>query len=213
MNRCFRTAAALVLVLLTGAPASAQLLDRILAVVGGDVILLSDVIAARRLGLVPAPGAGMDPVRVALDALIDRQLMLAETNRYLPPDPRAEAIAARMTEIRGRFPDDAQFQSVLRETGMTLEDLRVRVRDDLRIAAYLDQRFASGFMPGEAELVKYYRAHETDFTRGGVLRPFEEVRDVARERLLAERRVDLIRDWMAGLRRRIEVTDLYLAGR
>ena len=61
--------------------------------------------------------------------------------------------------------------------------------------------------------MKYYRAHETDFTRGGVLRPFEEVRDVARERLLAERRVDLIRDWMAGLRRRIEVTDLYLAGR
>ena len=214
MQRHFMRIAALVaLTLATGASAGAQLIDRILAVVSGELILLSDVVAAQRFGLVPGAAAQQDPVRVALDALIERQLMLVETNRYLPPEPAAEAIASRLAEVRARFADAAQFETVLKETGVTLEQLRLRLRDDLRIASYLDQRFGAGFQPSDDELVRYYRAHEADFTRNGVLLPFEQVRDAVRQRLLADRRADLIRDWMVGLRRRVEVADLYLTGK
>jgi len=44
--------------------------------------------------------------------------------------------------------------------------------------------------------------------RDGVLRPYEEVRDEARKRLIEDRSAALVREWIAGLRRRADVTIL-----
>src|SRR6478609_4507178 len=84
-----RLALSLVLTAVAAVPARAEVIDRILAVVGRELITLSDTVAALRLGLVPAPPAGSDVVRAALDALIARQLELAEANRYQPAEPAA----------------------------------------------------------------------------------------------------------------------------
>ncbi len=70
----------------------AQIIDRVLAVVGGEPITLSDVTAAERFGLVPAPDAGGDRVQSGMNALIERQLQLIEVNRYVPPEPRDSEI-------------------------------------------------------------------------------------------------------------------------
>src|SRR5262249_29138765 len=59
---------------------SAETIDRVLAVVGGQVIMLTDVTAARDLGLQAADTAA-DPVRAILSKLIDRELILAEVDR------------------------------------------------------------------------------------------------------------------------------------
>src|SRR5579862_6227342 len=82
--------------------AAAEIVDRVLAVVGGEVIMLSDVTAAQVLGFV-VPSARADSTREVLSRLIDRALMLAEVNRYAPPDPPAEQIADGLRAIRGRF--------------------------------------------------------------------------------------------------------------
>ncbi|MCA1563800.1 MAG: SurA N-terminal domain-containing protein [Acidobacteria bacterium] len=184
-------------------------IDRILAVVDGQVITLSDVHAAIDLGLVNTSGAA-DPVGAALDRLIERALTLGEVERYGPLPPSDADVAARMAAIAGRFATQADLDRVLDTSGLTAERLRAAVRDDLRILAYLNQRFASVAEPTDAEVVQYYRGHEAAFTEAGALRPFSEVRLLARERLAAERRAALIGDWIAGLRRRAEVTLLYL---
>src|SRR6266705_1003447 len=69
----------------------AETLDRVLAVVAGQLITLTDVTAARDLGLQSADGAS-DPVRAVLTKLIDRELVLAEVERYAPPEPTADAV-------------------------------------------------------------------------------------------------------------------------
>ena len=66
--------------------AEEEVLDRMLAVVAGDLIMLSDVRAAVEFGLVPRP-SGPDVTRAVLTQLIDRSLMLAEVERYAPPEP------------------------------------------------------------------------------------------------------------------------------
>ena len=186
----------------------AQVLDRVLAVVDGAPITLSDVNAAVRFGLVAVEAGQADGDRAALDAVIDRRLQLLEVNRYLPPEPTPAAIDARLADTRRRFATDAAFQAALNETGMTPGDLRAAVRDSLRIAGYLAQRFGAGYQPGEDEVLNYYRSHQPDFERGGVLRPFAEARDEARRRLIETRTDALIRDWLAALRRRVDVTRL-----
>jgi hypothetical protein len=195
----------IVLIILVG-PAGAQIIDRVLAVVDGSPITLSDVNAAVRFGFVAVPARQPDADRAALDAVIDRRLQLIEVNRYLPPEPTAAAIDARLAETRTRFASEDAFQAALKETGMSLPDLRAAVRDSLRIASYLAQRFRAGYQPGEDEVLAYYRSHQADFDRGGVVRPFAEARDDARQRLIESRTDALIRDWIAALRRRVDVT-------
>jgi hypothetical protein len=200
----------LLLTLVLAAPQAAQTVDRILAVVSGDPILLSDVSAALRLGLVPPPPEGADPVRAGLDALIDRRLELAETARYLPPEPPDEAVQARYDEVRRRVDSEEGFERVLRGTGMTADQLRQRLRDDLRIRSYLEQRFGGLPPPGDQQVEAYYRSHADDFRRNGVLPPLASVRADVRARLIEEQRETLVHDWLAGLRRRGAINDLYL---
>jgi hypothetical protein len=185
-----------------------QLIDRVLAVVAGEPVTLSDVMAAERFGLTPAAAPNADPVQNGLNALIDRQLQLIEVNRYVPPEPLESEITARLDMVRGRFASTDAFDRALKETGVTLPQLRSRIRDDIRIDSYLQQRFGASYQPSEEEVVRYFRTHESDFSRNGLLLPYAEVRDAVRQRLAAERMSVLVRDWVAGLRRRADVTIL-----
>ena len=199
----------LVLGTLSSVRPSAEIVDRILAVVGGELIMLSDATAAVRFGLVQAPAGTDDPIVPALNALIDRQLQLVEVNRYLPPEPTPEAIDERLAEIRARFATQEAYDAALAESGVTQAQLRSRVRDSLRIQSYRNQRFAAALQPSEDDLVRYYRLRETEFMKDGVLQPFAEVREQLRSRVAAERSATLINDWLETLRGRSEVQILY----
>lgn len=204
-----RILAMLLMVVALTSSARAEVIDRILATVGGALILQSDAVAATRLGFVELPAQG-DRLQWTLDRLIERKLMLIEVDRYAPPEPTRSLLDERMQGIDARIGSAERLEAILKETGFTLEQLRLYVRDDLRIEAYVQQRFGAAYRPSEEELVAYYRANEDEFTRDGRLRPFEEVREAARASLLAERQASAVREWMAGLRRRTEVNVLYL---
>jgi hypothetical protein len=69
-----------------GPAVRAEVIDRVLAVVDTQIITLSDVRAAVRFALVPQDVA-VDPIAAVMQRLIDRRLMLAEVDRYAPPEP------------------------------------------------------------------------------------------------------------------------------
>lgn len=123
-------------------PAAAETIDRVLAVVGGRLITLTDVTAARDLGLQSTDNAA-DPVRAILSKLIDRELILAEVDRYAPPEPAADAVDLDVERIRARFASAEALSAALARSGVDEKHLRETVRQDLRIRAYMDQRFAS----------------------------------------------------------------------
>jgi hypothetical protein len=160
---------ALVAALLATGVARAETIDRVLAVVAGQLITLSDVTAARDLGLQSADGAA-DPVRAILTQLIDRELVLAEVDRYAPPEPTADAVDRELQRVRARFASQADFDAALARSGIDEKNLRETLRQDLRTRAYLAQRFTAS----------------------------------------SDRRTRAVEDWLAGLRRRGDVIDLYL---
>jgi hypothetical protein len=158
---------------MAAAAVRAETIDRVLAVVAGQIITLTDVTAARDLGLETTDDAA-DPIRAVLSKLIDRELMLAEVDRYAPPEPAAEAVDRELARIRQRFASAAQFESVLARSGIDEKHVRETLRQNLRIKAYVDQRFSA---------------------------------------IESDRRQALVDEWVAGLRRRADITDLYLATR
>ena len=163
--------AAALAVNLQAAIVRAETVDRVLAVVAGQLIMLSDVTAVRALGIIePAPGA--DPIGSVLSRLIDRELMLAEVDRYAPPEPDAADIDREVAAVRARFPSQKVFDDTLALSGYDVTHVREIERQNLRLRAYLDQRF---------------NAPDSDATR----------------------RQSLIDDWVAGLRRRTTIVNLY----
>ena len=182
----------------------AEIIDRMLAVVGGEIILLSDVNAAVKFGLIDVRSiADENGLRAALNALVDRQLQLFEVNRYLPPEPPASAVATRLEAARSGL-GEAGFRAALAETGMTEAQVRSRIRDTLRIESYRAQRFGAALQPTDEDLARFYRANEALFTKEGVLQPFDQVRETVRAHLVRERSSALIAEWLDTLRRRTE---------
>jgi hypothetical protein len=139
----FRRKIVLLVLLVCTSAAHAEVIDRILAVVGGRPVTLSDVTAARQFGLVELPAGAADPVAYAIDRLIDRTLMLAEVDRFQPPEPDPAEVTVRVEALERRAGAAAAFDKALAVTGTTREQLRRHIRDDLRITTYLNQRFGA----------------------------------------------------------------------
>jgi hypothetical protein len=171
MPRLVARCSGLALAVVLAATVSAETIDRVLAVVAGQLIMLSDVNAARDLGIIAAT-AGADQTGSILARLIDRELMLVEVDRYAPPEPETADIDRDLAAVRGRFPSDKAFADVLARSGFDAAHVREIVRQNLRLRAYLDQRFT---------------APDGD----------------------QQRRQKLIDDWVASLRRRTPVANLY----
>jgi hypothetical protein len=197
-------AAAVGVLLVTALVSAAPVIDRVLAVVQGSILTLSDVNAAISLGLVNTAGAE-DPVSSALEQLIERSLQLVEVERYAPPEPSPDEIGARVELIARRFESQAALERMLAATGLTRERLRAVARDDLRLQAYLNQRFATFSEPSDADVLQYYRQHQQEFVRDGVLQPLADATPEVRRRLDAERRAALIDEWSKQLRLRADV--------
>jgi len=177
-----QTGVLVLLLLSTVSTRADEIIERVLAVVGGEVITLADVNAARAFGLVP-PSSASDPIGETLNRLIDRALMLAEVDRYVPPEPSTEAIDRSIQRIRARFASQEAFDAALARVGLDDRYLRERTRQDLRIESYIEQRFTvQAPTDGEPATV-------------------------------AERRQALVDTWLAGLRRRAEITNLYLTSK
>jgi hypothetical protein len=187
---------------------AAEVIDRVLAVVGNQVVTLSDARAVLEFGLVE-PRRGVDPTSDALQYLVNRQLMLSEVDRYSAPSPDAAVLAKRMTAIRSRFPSDAAYQQALARTAFTEGRLRDLAGDNLRIEAYLDQRFSAPAQPTPEEVERYYLDHPAEFTREGRLLPLADVRAQAQAKVTTERRNSLIAEWLDRVRRRFAVSTLY----
>ncbi len=178
-----------------------ELIERTLAIVGGQVITLSDTRAATALDLVELDGATDVPTVTA--RLVERELILREVQRYAPPEPADAIIDARWDEIQRRFLDPATFLRTLDTVGFTDKRLRAWIRDNLRVQAYLAQRFATAGTPTDSEVAAAYARQRAEFDQAG--QTYEQVAPVLRDRLAVTRRRELIADWVADLRRRTDV--------
>jgi hypothetical protein len=165
-------------------PQPGELIERTMAIVGGQVLTLSDVRTAVSLGLVSGVETSAD-VAEATPRLVDRMLMLREVQRYAPPEPPHSDVDHRLAAVRDRFATPDLYARALQSGGFTEARLRAWIRDDLRVASYLNQRFAAA-APTEVE-----------------------VSDPARERAAIDRRAALIADWIEDLRRRTTIVELW----
>ncbi len=178
----------------------AQVIDRVLATVDGHLVTLSDVRATTTLGLTPTTTTDQ-----ALDQWIERVLVLQEVERFAPPEPSPAAIEARVAAVLGPLGTPDQARATLSGLGIDAAWVTRWVRDDLRIQAYTEQRFAGSLEPTADELENYSREHASELSRDRRELTTEQAHQLAREFVMAARRRALVADWLDGLRRRATI--------
>jgi hypothetical protein len=167
---------------LLAAPALAQgvLLERILAVVEGRPLLLSEVRFVQGLRGVDEPAA--------LEALIDERLMLREAARLSQSSVSAEEEERALARLR----ETSAFARAAPEA-----ELRRLVRRQTAILKYIDFRFRSQVSVGEEEVRRAYEARWAGQPDAPTLQQAApELRRALLERALDRR----IENWVAELR-------------
>jgi hypothetical protein len=194
----------LLITLLAAAAGPAQTVNCLVAVVNGNIITLLDVqVAAEfRLGLTAAEGT--DPRLAALEALIDRKVVLdmAREARGLS----GEELDAALTGLRREWGDDA-FAAKLAKFGLAEKDLEPFLEDRILYERALALRFSQTIPVSLTEVERHYRdSYVPEQTRlGKTAEPLERVADGIESRLREERRMKQTADWVRDLRKRADI--------
>ena len=197
-------------------PSKTTLVDRVVAVVDEDPILLSDLERAIGLGLVPRQPGEEDAAleRRALDALIEQKLRLHEIARFGVEDAPLEEVDRQLERLRSRFADERAWQAELARLGLAEAEVRQILARQLSVLAYVEQRLGPRVYVGIEEIRKYYDEVLVPKLEaaGEPVPPVDEIRESIRAVLREERLDSEIDRWTAELRRQADVIDLLDAG-
>ncbi len=190
-------------------PDSPVLVDRIVAVVDEDPILLSEVEEVIGLGLAARrPGEGDDALRErVVDGLIEQRLRFHEVDRSGFQQVPLSEIEARVDEIAATFADRETFQRRLAELGMSEEEVRQLVARQLAVLTYVTERLGARVFVGFEDIRAHYR--ETlvpDLeARGEPVPPLDDVREAIRAVLHEQRLNQELERWTEELRLEADV--------
>jgi len=166
-------AVALALVLAAGSARAATLIDRVIAVVGPEVITQSelDLEMAPRLEDIEKRLRGDDLAQAkkllrnsTLDMLIDKKLQLQEAKfQGITVDDKELDDAIKDIKERNNM-DDAQLEAALMNEGYTIPEYRESLREQLLIIRLVSVAVRSRVMLDEADVEGYYQEHINDYT-------------------------------------------------
>lgn len=142
MNRFVKIFLALLLTsLVPGFPTSAQVMDRIVAVVGDEIILLSELqarlqLASIQMQIKPDDVEALNKLRgPILQELVNEKLILVQARRdSIKVDPQEVdgALEAQIQRIKEQLGSEEAFQEQLASEGLTLQLLKKRYRPQIR---------------------------------------------------------------------------------
>jgi parvulin-like peptidyl-prolyl isomerase len=186
-------------------------LDRVVAVVNGDLILESDLDEEARMAAFQPFGDRTVATREQLtDRLIDRDLILQQI-RLQPQVAIADTqVDAELGELRKNIPEcasyncatDAGWKMFVAAQGFTLSELRERWRQRMEVLRFVEARFRMGIRISQAEIDTYYKTTLIPAYRAEkVTAPAEDtIADRIQEILLQQQVDKLLDDWLTSLR-------------
>jgi peptidyl-prolyl cis-trans isomerase SurA len=189
-------------------------LDRVVAIINGDVLLESDVqeeLHFATLESVGVPG-GTDSLRRAARRLISRTLILQQMKQQQQPggevsdsDAEKDLAEARKHLARCKPYDcatDAGWKAFLAANDMTEQDVLDHWKQRMEILRFIDIRFRTGIRISKQEIADYYQqsivpgyAHDK-----GKPPSLETLTPRIREVMLQQHVNGLMQDWMKSLR-------------
>jgi peptidyl-prolyl cis-trans isomerase SurA len=192
--------------------AGATQLDRVVAIVNGDLILESDVDEERRFAVFQpySQPTGSFSRAQAIQRLIDRTLILQQA-REQPRKPITDAeVQANLADLRKDILACKQYKcdtadgwhKFLTDNGFTEEELTRHWRDRMETLQFIEDRFRMGIRISDQQVKDYYtKTLLPKYAERKATAPIlDSISDRIREILLQEQVSALLEDWLKALR-------------
>jgi hypothetical protein len=186
--------------------------DRVVAIVNGELILDSDVDQERRFAaLLPYGEAGGAYIREkAVERLINRKLILQQS-RLQPDDAiSTEDAEEDLNKLRKEIPDckeyhcetKAGWDKYLATEGFTEESLTALWQQRMEVLAFIERRFRMGVKITPEQIQSYYTKTLLPLyaAQHATAPPVDSISERIQEVLLQQQVSNLLSDWLLSLR-------------
>ncbi|AFL89456.1 SurA-like protein [Terriglobus roseus DSM 18391] len=189
-----------------------DVVDRIVAIVNGDLVLESDVeVEERFTKLYPYSTDSSKPLREqAITRLIDRSLIEQQQAGYPMTPVTDEQIKKDEADLRKDLPacahadctSNAGWKDFLTKVGFTQEELRERLRERESVLHFIEQRFRNGVRITDKQIEDFYNnTMLPEYAKQkATAPPLDSVRDRIEEVLLQQEVSSLLDQWLKTLR-------------
>jgi len=182
-----------------------EVIDRIVARVETDIILLSDVRQLNRYQVFLDGKAQSDAD--ILNRLIDQWIVRSEANVARFPQPSDDDVNRSIERLKRSFSSPEEFQERQKQSGISDDEIRRFVRVQLYLSNYLDSRFRPAIQVDEKAIDEFYKTRVVPRaeSRGQTPPTLENARDFIQEALVQRAINEQADRWLKESRTRVRV--------
>jgi peptidyl-prolyl cis-trans isomerase SurA len=190
-------------------PASAEVVDRIVAIVNGNVILQTDWDEALSFEALltnrTLPQFSEDDRRAVLDRLVDQELLREQMKSADSPHATDADVSARVAAARKLYSQaasDQGWQAILAQYHLTEKGLIAHVRQEIELMRLVDARLRPAVQIDSKSIEAYYRDQFVPQLKqaGSQEVPLSDVSARIREVLTQKKVNELLVSWLQTLR-------------
>jgi parvulin-like peptidyl-prolyl isomerase len=185
--------------------AAQEVVDRIVARVENDVILLSDVRALSRYQQF-LDGKSEADAQI-LDRLIDQWIVRTEADASHSPHPSDADTDRGLARVRNSFGSEQEYEARKKQAGLTDQDVRTMVASQVYLSNYLDSRFRSAVQIDPKTVEDFYASEVVPRTKARGQEPptLDAARDSIQEALIQDGINQQADKWLKESRLRLHI--------
>ncbi len=212
-SRVLQLGTVLLLAISLGPVRASETVERVVVVVNGRAILLSEWESAARLEALLAArrvATSTEERRAVLERLVDQQLLRTELERSNLQRVTTQEADAKIHELQKEFPGaetEDGWKAVLTRYGVSRQELQDAVAFQLDTLRFIDARLRPTAQADQASVEEYYRETYLSSVRktGGKPQPLNEVSGNIKEILAQQKMGDLTTTWLQNLRAQSDI--------
>ena len=191
--------------LLAGIALSQEVVDRIVAKVESDIILMSDVQLLTRYQIF-LDGKSLSDAEI-LDKLIDQWIVRNEASVARFPQPSEDDINKSIERLKRSFSSPQEYETRQVQSGLSDAQIRQFVTAQLYYSNYLDSRFRPVIQVDEKAIEDFYKTRVVPRaeSRGQTPPTLDSARDFIQEALVQRAINEQADRWLKESRTRVRV--------
>ena len=192
----------------SGIEGAQEVIDRIVARIENDIILLSEVQTLSRYQLLVDGKSESDSL--ILDRLIDQWIVRTEADASHFRNPSDAEVNDALERLRKSFSSDEEYESHKKQSHLTDAEIRMVMIKQLYLSSYLESRFRPSIQIDPKEIEDFYQSNVVPRAKARGQEPpsLESTHEGIRE-VLVQRRINEEADrWLKESRSRLRVEKL-----
>jgi len=185
--------------------AAQEIVDRIVARVENDIILLSDIRALSSYQQF-LDGKSETDAQI-LERLIDQWIVRTEANVSRFPQPSDADVDRELERVQKSFASKEEFEARRKQIGLSVAEIRDMLATQLYLSNYLDSRFRPGVQIDPKTIDDFYEKSVVPRAkaRGQEPPPLDTARDFIQEALVQRGINDQADQWLIESKSRLHI--------